>query len=202
MEEKVIQILEHAGRLFLKYGIKSLTMDDIANELKISKKTLYQYVTDKQDLVTKTMILHCENDRRMVEELSVAAGNAIDELLSISMHVKSKFALIHPSIHYDLEKYYPEAWQLLQKHQLDFVYEKVKLNIERGKKEGLFLEDVNEEIIARIYVARIDAIIDRSDAIIGKYEFPAIYHEIIRYHIRGIASEKGYKYLNQKLKSL
>lgn len=201
-ETRLVTILDQAEKLFLKFGIKSLTMDDIANELKMSKKTLYQFVSDKQDLVTKTMNNYCATDKEIVLELCRNSKNAIDELLDIIKYVKQRLSVFHPSILYDLEKYYPEAWDAMHKHQKEFVYEMVKENIVRGKVEGLYKEDVNAEIIARIYANRLDATIDRMDKVMAKYDFGTIYTEMMKYHIRGIASDKGNKVLDQKLKSI
>ena len=201
-ETKLTAILDQAEKLFLKFGIKSLTMDDIANELKMSKKTLYQFVSDKQDLVAKTMINYCVTDKETVIVICRNSKNAIDELLEIIKYVKQRLSVFHPSIMYDLEKYYPEAWDALHKHQKEFIYEMVRDNVIRGKAEELFKTDVNEEIIARIYANRLDVILDRTDKIMSKYDFVTIYIEMMKYHIRGIASDKGNKVLTQKIKSL
>jgi TetR/AcrR family transcriptional regulator, cholesterol catabolism regulator len=201
-ETKLSAILDQAEKLFLRFGIKSLTMDDIANELKMSKKTLYQFVSDKQDLVAKTMQNYCRTDKEIVLEICGNSKNAIDELLDIIKYVKQRLSVFHPSIMYDLEKYYPEAWDSLHKHQKEFIYDIVRDNIMRGKNEDLYKTDVNEEIIARIYANRLDVTLDRMDKVMGKYDFITIYTEMMKYHIRGIASDKGNKVLNLKLKSL
>jgi TetR/AcrR family transcriptional regulator, cholesterol catabolism regulator len=201
-ETRLTTILDQAEKLFLKFGIKSLTMDDIANELKMSKKTLYQFVSDKQDLVAKTMQNYCATDKDIVLDICRSSANAIDELLDLIKYVKQRLSVFHPSIMYDLEKYYPEAWDSLHKHQKEFIYEMVKENIVRGKKEELYKSDVNEEIIARIYANRLDTTLDRLDKVMSKYDFITIYIEMMKYHIRGIASDKGNNVLNQKLNLL
>lgn len=201
MDLKLNNILEQSNKLFLKFGIKSLTMDDIANELKVSKKTLYQFVSDKQDLVQRVMEKYCSEDKIMVEEIKKQAENAIEESLLITKHVKQKFATIHPSIHYDLEKYYPEAYLKMKDHQEHFVYETTRENIEKGKAEGYYREDISAEIIARAYVTTVYAMIDRTDEVLMRYDFGTIYVEFMKYHLRGIASEKGHKFLNNKLKT-
>lgn len=201
MDLKLNAILEQSTRLFMKYGIKSLTMDDIANELKVSKKTLYLFVTDKQDLVLKTLEKYCSDDKQMVAEIQKQATNAMEESLMITKHVKTKFASIHPSIHYDLEKYYPEAWQMMNNHQLHFVFDTIKKNLEKGMEEGFYRDDLIPDVIARAFVTKVYAMTDRTDAVLQQYDFGTIYAELMRYHLRGIASEKGHKQLNNKLKS-
>lgn len=201
MDVKINNILEQSTKLFLRYGIKSLTMDDISNELKISKKTLYQFVSDKQDLVQKAMEKYCTDDKLMVEEIKGEAGNAVEESLLITKHVKQKFAAIHPSIYYDLEKYYPEAWTKMREHQYGFVFETVQNNLKNGINEGYYRTDINPEIIARAYVTTVYAMVDRTDVVLNRYDFGTIYEEFMKYHLRGIASEKGHQYLDTKLKT-
>jgi TetR/AcrR family transcriptional regulator, cholesterol catabolism regulator len=200
-EEKESVILEHVRKIFMRYGIRSVTMDDISRELKISKKTLYKFVTDKQDLVVKVMNSECLSDQCMFTEIVGQSKNAIDELLNVTAHIGQKIQQFHPSIHYDLEKYYPEAWELFNKHKGTFVYECVVNNLRRGMKEGLYRDTLQPEIISKIYVTRIDMIFDPEIFPQPDFQFGEVYKEMMRYHIRGIASEKGIKYLLDKLKS-
>ena len=121
-EEKESAILDQVRKLFMRYGIRSVTMDDISRELKISKKTLYKFVTDKQDLVVKVMTAECKGDECLFTKITADSKNAIDELLNITVHLGQKVQEIHPSIHFDLEKYYPDAWEIFNKHKGTFVY--------------------------------------------------------------------------------
>lgn len=202
MEISLNLILEVSLKLFLNRGIKSQTMDDIANGLKISKKTLYQFVTDKQDLVLKTVKKFCFDDIKMISEVKSEASNAIEESVLITKHVKKKFTSIHPSIMYDLEKYYPEAWDVFQNHQNNFVFETVKNNLNNGIAEGYYAEDIIPEIIAKAYISKLYAMTDRSDLVLAKYDFGTLFVEFMKYHLRGIVSEKGLRYLKQKIKTL
>ncbi len=184
----------------MRYGIKSVTMDDVARNLGMSKKTLYKYVTDKRDLVKKVMMMGRQEDVRVISEVMSKNLNAIDENFEISKFVVEKVKNIHPSIFYDLEKYYSDAWKVFEEHKQEFIYDCVYQNLEKGMKEGLYRNDLNASIISKLYVSKMDDIWDTQLFPPGEYRFDKVYMEMFRYHIRGIASDKGIEYLIEKVK--
>jgi len=199
MEAKKQAILEQVAELFMRYGIKSVTMDDVAKSLKMSKKTLYQYVTDKADLVRQVMAGHCEVEMSACEIIRQNnLDNAMDELLEMTKFVTGQIKEIHPSIHYDLEKYYPEAWGEFESYKLDYIQRSVADNLERGIQQGLYRDNINIPIIARLYVYKLDMFFDPEVFPPKEFNFMDVYMEMMRYHIRGVASEKGLAYLAKK----
>ena len=198
MDEKLVKLLRDAMDVFMRYGIRSVTMDDLARHLSISKKTLYKYVTDKNDLVAKGFQLHQEMECRTMEDMVKRGLNAIDENFEISQVVIAQVKDIHPSIMYDIEKYYPEAMKQFHDYKMDVVMGWVKDNLRRGMEEGYYRDDLNIDVIAAAYVRRMDDFFHR-DLYPPNLSFPEIYMELFRYHIRGIASEKGVQYLKQKV---
>ena len=200
MEEKHQEIIHQVNALFMRCGIKSVTMDDIARELKISKKTLYQFVTDKADLVCKTITQHCALEEKITSQILEQYENAIDELVGITMHVSEQLQQIHPSIHYDLEKYYPDAWKVFNDHKERHIFKCVSGNLTQGILQGLYRKNLNVPIIAKIYISRIDVLFDGAVFPPNEYSFKEVFYEMMRYHIRGIASEKGIAYLTEKIK--
>lgn len=199
-EEKQKELFIAVTELFMKYGIKSLTMDDIARQLSISKKTLYLYVSDKKDLVKKCIEMAINEDECVMCETLEEHENAIDELMAINKRLSEKLQTIQPAVMFDLQKYYPEAWKLMEDHKQCFVFEMVMKNINTGINQGLYRENANPEIIASIYITLINKIFDSELFPAHKYSFTSLHKEIARYHIRGIASEKGIKYLVKQLK--
>lgn len=193
------QIFDQANQLFLRCGIKSVSMDDVARDLKISKKTLYLYVKDKNDLVCKALTFHCKREVNVTCEIISKNSNAIDELIEISKYVSSRLKQVHPSIHYDLEKYYPDAWKVFTAHKMEHIFSCVAQNLEKGIKQGLYRSNINIPIIAKIYISRIDASFDSQLFPPAKFKMIDVYSEMLRYHIRGIASEKGIKYLIKRM---
>src|SRR5687768_14426248 len=118
-------------------------MDDIALQLAMSKKTLYKWFENKDELVQAVIKLHLEDNECGCEETTRNATNAVDELLQIMKLNKKLFSQLHPSVFYDLQKYHPGAWSLFNEHKLNFILTKVKDNIRRGMEEGLFRSDLD-----------------------------------------------------------
>jgi AcrR family transcriptional regulator len=198
--EKENELLIAVTELFMKFGIKSLTMDDISRNLGISKKTLYLYVKDKKDLVKKSLEFAIAQDQCMLGDISANQENAIDELLAINEKISQKLQNIQPAVMYDLQKYYPAAWQVMEDHKKCFVYDMVVNNIKKGVEQGFYRDNVNAEIIASIYITMINKIFDSDMFPTQKYNFSTLHKEIVRYHIRGIANEKGRAYLVEQFK--
>ncbi len=200
MNEKFSNIIEETNHLFMRCGIKSVSMDDVARELKVSKKTLYAFVKDKEDLVSKTLTFHCQKEVEITCGIISKNSNAIDELVEISKYVSEKLQQVHPSIHYDLEKFYPAAWKIFTAHKLEHIYSCVAQNLEKGINQGIYRENLNIPIIAKIYISRIDSVFDNQIFPADKFKMVDVYSEMLRYHIGGIATDKGIKYLLKKIK--
>jgi len=200
IEEKLKQIIDDSHQIFMRFGIKSMTMDDIARQLKISKKTLYKYVKDKNDLVKLVIENYCDLDRSNCKKIILKSENAIDEIIEISKHVSNMISEIHPSIHYDLAKYHNDAFQIINQHKNEYVYTCILDNLERGKKEQIYRENINSSIVARIYTEKIDLVFNGDIFPPKKFKFRDVHIEMMRYHIRGIASSKGLKYLQDRIK--
>ena len=118
MDGKSENLIQQIFNLFMRNGIKSMTMDDIARELSISKKTIYKYFDDKSDLVNQVMQFHLDNDKRLVAEFSKNDFNAIDQMFEIAKNTTRNIKEIHPSSYFDLQKYYPLAWENFVRHTL------------------------------------------------------------------------------------
>jgi len=195
MNEKLDHLLKQAGEIFMRYGLKSVTMDDVCRELGISKKTLYQYVSDKNDLIAKVLDQDIQEDEKVICALQSSGLSAIDELLHIQKMVTEKVQHMHSSIIYDLKKYYPESWGRIIRHRNEFIVGCIEQNIIKGQQEGVFRTDIHSALIAKIYASRIEVSIDPSLYSGLKITPAEVYAEAMRYHIRGIATEKGLKYL-------
>ena len=195
MNEKLEQILRQSASVFMRYGIKSVTMDDVCRELGISKKTLYQFVEDKADLINKVLDFDIREEEHAISSIVGSNITALEELHRIQSMVTQKVRNMHSSIIYDLRKYYPEAWNRVMQHRNDFVVGCIEQNIRKGQKEGVFRTDIHPAVIARIYSSRIEVVIDSSLFADLHLSTAEIYIEAMHYHIRGIATEKGLRFL-------
>lgn len=200
MDQKEKQIIDQASKVFMRLGIRSVNMDDVAQHLRVSKKTLYQFFKDKNDLVERMVKSICEDHRTNISAICAKGLNAIDENFEIARFIASQLGQMHPSVHFDLQKYHAEAWDLLQRTERADIYSCVTANMEKGIKEGLYRDDLNIPVIAKIYIARFDAVFDGELSPSSEHDFQEVTWEMFRYHIRGIASDKGLKYLVQKVK--
>ncbi|MCW5899878.1 MAG: TolC family protein [Flavobacteriales bacterium] len=200
MEDREQHIIAEAGKVFMRLGIRSVNMDDIAQHLRISKKTLYQYVKDKNELVLKAVKGITDHHRECILGICAQERNAIDESFEITRFVASQVGQLHPSVHFDLQKYHPESWDVLQSAERADIYKCITDNLRKGIEEGLYREDLDIDVIARIYISRFDVTFDGELFPSDKYRFEDVIWELFRYHIRGIASDKGRKYLVKKVK--
>ena len=199
MNSKKVDILERASQVFMKLGIKSVTMDDMAKQLGISKKTLYNHFTDKSELVEDIIKAKLTEDRMAFQKASENAINAIDELFMVSKFVIETFKSVNPTVFYDLKKNYPVVWQLSIDHKWNFVYNEFLKNIERGIREGIYRADIHKEIYSKIFVSHIETIIEGEVFPWPEFSFETVFIENFRLHIRGIANEKGLKYFQEQI---
>jgi|FLOH01.1.fsa_nt_gi TetR/AcrR family transcriptional regulator, cholesterol catabolism regulator len=202
MEEKIKIIVEKVAKLYCEYGIKSVTMDDISHTLAISKKTLYNYFSDKEELVW-AVIEHLNKERQI--DFSIHKNknsNAIEELfyyyeIQVQMIKNHK-----PTFVYDLRKYFPEIYIHFQKNKQNRILESVKDNLVKGKKEGLYRSDLNEDIISRLTLMRIEGILNSDIFDVEEIVSTNLFSEMYRYHLYGIVSDKGRKIFEQKINNI
>ncbi len=192
--EKEEEIFRRTGELYRKYGIRSVTMDDVARELGISKKTLYHFVRDKEELVKKVTDLDFREIHQCLGGSREQVGNAIEELLEISRFVSLHLKDYSPSFDYDLKKYYPEISEDIHRRKREVMFEMILQNMKRGKKEGLYRGELKEEIIARLYVSRLESMHDNPMFSVDEFISGEIFREIFTYHIMGIANEEGKRF--------
>lgn len=202
MDEKLIQIINSVNRLFMRYGLKSVTMDDIARELGMSKKTLYVYFRDKNDMVVKTLRYFMEEHQCKLDVIYDGRQNAIDESFEIFKMVTEDLQEVKPTIFFDLKKYYPEAWKMYENYRSDHIPTLVEQNLKKGIEEGLYRPDINTRIISIAYTNLIHSIFEADYFSPKEYDFKTLYLDIFHYHIHGISSQKGLDYLNEKMKKL
>ena len=202
--EAETKILKKSSEMFMTYGIKSVTMDDISRANGISKKTLYRYVDNKADLLNKVLVLQNEEEKLALIECKEQANNAIEEMILISRYVNKLLQSINPSAVYDLQKYYIEHWNLMRSLHEQYIFNMIKDNLKVGTTEGLYRNDMNIDVVAKLYGGTSDLILDTNLFPIKKYKRSDLHREMVRYHLHAIVSEKGHDvleefYKNQKM---
>lgn len=195
------RIIESALNLFMREGVKTVNMDDISSFMGISKKTLYQYVNNKADLVEKAFRLYQSRILGMISNIQEKNENAIDELFKIDEKLCLMLKNRPPRLINNLKKYYPNVWEILDEIKKKHLFTCITENMDRGKEQGLYRNDVNSNIIAKLMMNTVDALVNDATFPLTQYDFKSLLKENRIYHIRGIATNKGIKYLEQKLKN-
>ncbi|MEA3494599.1 MAG: TetR/AcrR family transcriptional regulator [Bacteroidota bacterium] len=201
MENKSSEIFKKAGKVFFKYGIRSVSMDDICREIGISKKTLYKYVKNKGDLIDKILELDRNNKNefflRNIENL-----NAIDILLEVSKMLSKIITKVNPYLMHELSKYYPEIHQKHRQLKMQIHCERIERNLKKGITEGLYRKDIDIKLTSRIYIKKIEGMTDENVFSPEIFSFERIFEEMFVNYIRGISNQKGIEYFEKKRKSL
>lgn len=198
MKEK---ILEKATDMFLNYGFKSVTMDDIANKMGISKKTIYTHYQNKTKLVEDCSMYLFKTISEGIDYICSLGKNPIEELYEIK-----KFAMVHlkdekSSPQYQLQKYYPKIHDTIKQKQFGVMQECVLDNVKRGISEGIYRENLNIDFISRIYFSGVMSIKDNMLFPVEKFPMTALMDNYLEYHLRGIVTPKGRKILNSIINS-
>lgn len=198
MREKIIQ---KATEMFLNLGFKSVTMDDLAHEMGISKKTIYSHYKNKTDLVQQTAMAMSDFIVCGIDDIVSLQKNPIEELYEIKKFVMTHLKDEKSSPLYQLQKYYPKIHSALKEIQFESTHRCVADNVKRGMELGIYRDNLNVEFVSRIYFMGITSIKDNSmfpTEIFSKAEILDLYLE---YHLRGIVTPEGRKILNSIINS-
>jgi AcrR family transcriptional regulator len=191
--------IDRVEKLFMRFGIKSITMDDVAADLGISKKTLYQMVESKDDLVIKVLERHISREKSQFINLSAVAPNALEEIFIIMDSNSQEMSQMKTNIINDLQKYHRPAWELIQKFHYDFVFQVIKENLQRGRDEGLYREDFDIDILAKLHLATAFNMFDPTIFPDSNTDRVTLFNEYMMHYLHGIVSPKGLVYLKKKL---
>ncbi len=198
MDKKLDSIVSKVAKLYHEYGIKGVTMDDVAHKLAISKKTLYQYFNDKKELVWA--VLEYKNANKHID-LSIFNNNNSNALDEIFYYYDIQVEMIKnhkPAFVYDLRKYYPDIYTHFQKIMQKKILESVKGNLIKGKKEGLYREDIDEDILSRLSLMRIEGLMNSEVFTMEEVVSTNLFSEIFKYNLYGIVSDKGREMISKK----
>lgn len=184
------RIIEVATEMFFRVGIRSVTMDDIARELGISKKTIYQHFADKDTLVFEVTKNALEQEKCEQERIHKMAKNPIDEIILATQQMREMFQHIQSSLFFDLQKYHTKAWLLYAEHKKSF-FELVLRNLREGQEQGLYRMKMNIEVLARLRIESVEMAFNNDFFSPRKYNLLDIQLEFIDHFLRGTLTQKG-----------
>jgi TetR/AcrR family transcriptional regulator, cholesterol catabolism regulator len=185
------EIVVQADKLFRKFGVRSVSMDDISMQLGISKKTLYHQFENKEALIKQVLIRHNEQERLAIGSIKSESVDAIDEVFRITAHTVEMMRQVPLFLLNDLRKYYPECWLITQEFSQNHIFHETIENLKKGKAEGNYRADIDDEIIAALYVQSCFVLIQQEHFHSSKYDFEKILIAFVTYHLHGIMSESG-----------
>lgn len=191
------RIQSKARELFLRYGIRSVSMDDIASQLGMSKKTIYQSFADKDDLVAAVMndeVTQIHNDCELCKQ---HAKDAIDEIFITMRQIYDQFTHLNPMLLYDMEKFHHRAFETFRKMKEEYLLQVIALNLKRGIKEELYRDDINIELMSRYRVETIMVPFAISASSPSKFNPIMVTREIMEHFLYGVATLKGHKLITK-----
>ena len=187
------RIQQKANDLFRRYGVKSITMDEIAAQLGVSKKTIYQYFSDKDELVEVIVKQTIEFAQQTCENNRNNSKDAIDELFQAMDFVQQIFSGMNPAMMYDLEKFHPQSYRIFLDYKNKFLFDIIKSNLKRGIAEELYRPDINIDIIAKFRLEAMMIAFNQDVYPASKFNLVDLHTTIIEHFLFGVASLKGYK---------
>ncbi|WP_445386182.1 TetR/AcrR family transcriptional regulator [Robiginitalea sp. IMCC44478] len=195
------QILDKATEMFLSLGFKSVTMDDLAHEMGISKKTIYTHFSNKTDLVEHCTLNLFNTISEGIDCICNLQKNPIEELYDIKKFVMLRLKDEKSSPQYQLQKYYPIIHKSLRKKQFEIMQDCVVSNLKRGVAQGIYRQNLNVDFVARIYFTGVSSIKDHTLFPPEAFPSAALMDDYLEYHLRGIVTPEGRKILNNIINS-
>ena len=156
MEETKKKVLQAADELFMRYGIRSVSMDDISHHVGISKKTVYSAYADKDELVKAVYMLHHGTWQSEIAAITSGASDAIEELLMLSEHLRSKMGTMNPNVMYDLKKFHRGVWDEWTEYNNKVVRGMVCDTLTRGIREGSFRPEIDVQVLATLRMQQVE----------------------------------------------
>jgi AcrR family transcriptional regulator len=191
------RIISQTYDLFMRYGIRSVSMDDIAYHLTISKKTIYQYYEDKDALVEGVLDIELKRNYEGCENNKKNKQNSIHEFFLSMDTMKELFKQLNPTIIHDIQKYHPKCFKKINQHKDDFFYNIIKDNLELGIKEGLYRPEINIDILTKFHLETFFIATNSEIFPVSKYDFTKVNQEILENFLYGIATTKGIEKIDQ-----
>jgi AcrR family transcriptional regulator len=203
MEERKLYIIKNAGQLYLKFGIRNITMDSVATELGISKKTLYQYFKDKEDLISQVIDFYM-SDGLQLEIKNPSSKNAIDNMFCYRERIADLLKFYHNHIETELKKTYPAMHEKLHETKRKRIFDDTIENIKLGISQGLYRPDVEPSFVAKLSLGRMLYTMNPEYGIFEDFELNSLsfFDSILDYHMHAICTEEGLKHYKKQLKKV
>ncbi|MGB0525252.1 MAG: TetR/AcrR family transcriptional regulator [Flammeovirgaceae bacterium] len=196
------RIIEKTADMFMRYGVRSVTMDDIANRISISKKTIYQHFKDKKEVVKVCMEYLMNQDYEEMMEIQRVSKDSIHEMVLLSVKFREKTKEMNPGLLFDLKKYHPDAWQVYLDMKDRCFKSTIVDALERGKKEGVIREEIDISVIAQMRIAHVEVGFDPEVFSPSEYDIAHVQEQMFTHFVYGVTTTKGQELFNHYLQEI
>ncbi len=191
------RILEGSRELFFRFGLKSITMDDIARHLGMSKKTIYQFFEDKNELIVTLNEQELKFHEKHFTEISASAKNAIDEIFQMMHHLERLFSDMNPILMLEMQRYYSQAWKMHLAFKEKCVFPRMEHNIRRGIEEGLYRPDINVRLMVITRLEMFNMAFNYQVINPSQFNIGDVHVQLLDHFLHGISTLKGHKLINK-----
>ncbi|MBD1367297.1 TetR/AcrR family transcriptional regulator [Mucilaginibacter sp. ZT4R22] len=191
------RIIKGALDLFLQAGIKSVTMDDIARHLGMSKKTIYQFFGDKNELVVALVKSRLQEDEREMNAIMESSANVIEEMIKMMKCSEEILSRVNPIVFHDMQKYHPEAWQEFQRFKAEVIIKKLEELLLKGINQGFIRNDIDVKILATMRVNQVEMGFNTQIFPIGHFNSWKVQVQLLEHFNYGICTIKGHELLDK-----
>ncbi len=181
----------------MKFGFRSITMDDIAKHLSISKKTIYLFFKDKDELISTVTELHLQQEQKEIEEVHLEANNPIEELYLITKCMRKNLSDINPTVLYDLQKFHKQAWEKFLIFKEAVIGKAIKDILDKGIQAGYFRKEIDIEILSKLRQEQVQMGFDDRIFPPDQYDFKIVQMQLFDHFVHGITTQKGQELLDQ-----
>ena len=194
---QIERIIEGGEELFLKAGIKSVTMDNIARHLGMSKKTIYQFFKDKNELIMALVKKKLQDDEDQMNVIISRSENVIEEMINMMKCSEDIFSRINPIVIHDLQKYHADAWKQFQVFKTEVLVHTLEQLLAKGIKQGYIRPDIDVKILARMRVSQVEMGFSTTMFPAAEFSVWKVQTQFMEHFNYGVCTLKGYKLLNQ-----
>lgn len=191
MEDVKEKILIGAEELFMHNGIKSTTMDDLASHLGVSKKTIYQFFEDKDEIVFVVATRHFERHRKQMEAIANNSVNVLEELMLLTKQIRKTLSSVHSSVLFDLQKYYPKAWEHFLKFKESCMAESIARNLYAGIEQGFFRPDISVSVLTKLRMEEVQMAFNPQLFPAESYNLIEVQIQLFDHFVYGLLTEQG-----------
>jgi len=195
MDNKAVEIIQEAMQIFQRFGIKSISMEELARQLGVSKKTLYQFFADKTELVEKVVLKIAEKQNCDFLKINNENLNALDELFRFYKAAHDMIKDHNPGLEFDLQRFYPTIFKKVRDSYRERMFESTVSNLNKGKAEGFYRQNFDTNIIAKLHMIRIEYLMHSDLVTHDELHSEHFFNEVFKYHLHGILSFKGLEYI-------